>query len=493
MFDMFLNVYALETLHPGIYTQRVKGTPPMIGVGTSTAAFIGTAPKGRVNESYLVTNWSQYVNEYGGLDANSYLGYAVKQFFENGGTKAYINRVTHYASGVKQSAVSTNTVKDSTGTNPVIKVDAINDGVWGDNIDFEPVKYDAETKKITVRVYYEGLVVKEYKDVSMFELDDIIKQDSKLIRTTVLDFITAPKIEKVSLASGNDGLTDITDSDYIGDQASGTGLYAFDNDEINIIAIPGITTSTAHAGLITYIEGRKDCFAVLDSPLGKTPTEIKEYRETNNISTNNGSIYYPWIEFSDPIGIGKNPTKFLPPSGAVVGNYARTDVSRAVWKAPAGIDNKIMGAIGLEYNVNDSEQDILNPIGVNCIRSFKNQGIVIWGARTLASDLQYMYVPVSRYVLYIESTLKKSMPWVNFEPNDESLWNKIKSSVEKFLRLDWKQGATKGKKESDAFYVACDGEINTQEVIDAGLTYCDIGISPNKPNEFMVFRINLRS
>ena len=483
----------MELLHPGLYVKEIKGISPVEGVSTSTAGFVGIAEKGPINEAILVTNWTQFVDNFGSFMNSSYLAYAVRQFFENGGTRAYIKRVVHLdETGTPTSSVASADIMDESGTNPVIKVTSKNDGAWGNKLAVQVKDFDAVKKTLTLEVY-EGKDLVEIYEVLIDELEETVNNSSKYINIVVPSTIDTISTDKVTVTGGKDGIEAITDSDFIGDEVKGTGIYAFDNKNINIIAIPGMTNVPVLTGIVSYAEKRKDCIAILDAPLGSNVSEIATFREENNISSAFATLYYPWVVSIDPIGVGKSPTKVLPPSGAIAGIYARIDNSRGVHKAPAGLEATVIGAIDLEYNMNDAEQDLLNPIGVNCIRAFEGRGIVVWGARTLSSDPEYKYINVRRHVSYVNNTLTRNLDWVVFEPNDEVLWGKVTIAVSDFLRDEWKnKGALRGTNESEAFFVKCDNEINTPESIDLGRVYVDIGLAEQKPAEFVVFRISLK-
>ena len=478
----------METLHPGLYFQEVAGTPPVEGVSTATAGFVGIAQKGRVGEAVLVTNWSQFLKEFGGFINDSYLAYSVRGFFENGGSRAYIVRAVHYnvdeetGAYTKTSDVATTQLLAS--TEPVLNVNAKNDGAWGNYIKVEVLAGEVEGK-FTLNVYYKDELVESYKEVDM-ETIEVETKTSSYIEVIAKGDTVPDATPKTALVGGKDGIKDMTDEDYK------YSLTAFDAVPINLIAIPGVTSIGAQKGLLDYATARGDVFAVTEVPMGLGITEAKDYVvKEANLSTEFGAIYYPFIKVSDPIGLGKNPTKLIPPSGHIIGAIARTDNSTGVWRAPAGTDVKLLGAIGLEYNMSDAEQDILNPENINAIRAFDGEGICIWGTRTLSSG-EYKYIPVRRLVTFIEQSLKANMLWTVFKPNDEKLWGMIKSAVEGFLTTIWAQGGLKGASASDAFFVKCDAELNTPDVIDQGRTYVDIGIAPQKPAEFIVFRISLK-
>jgi phage tail sheath protein FI len=269
-----------------------------------------------------------------------------------------------------------------------------------------------------------------------------------------------------------------------------TGLYTFKNvDEINIAAIPGITSKVLQGKLIIHCDTiMKDRFAVLDSEYGANLDLIKSQR--NLYDTSFAALYYPWVYAPDALTGGYIN---VPPSGHVCGIYARTDVTRGVHKAPA--NEKINGVFQLERLngkfriVNKGTQDILNPLGINCIRQFSGRGIRVWGARTVTSNSLWKYVNVRRLFLFLEESIEKGTQWVVFEPNDEKLWARVKQTITQFLTGVWKTGALMGTTPEEAFFVKCDRSTMTQDDIDNGRLICIIGVAPVKPAEFVIFRI----
>lgn len=481
----------METLHPGLYVQEVQGTPPMEGVSTSTGAFVGVAPKGKVGEAVFITNWAQFVREFGGFDVNSHLAYAVKGFFENGGKRCYVTRVVHYDKGTKTSAQAVLDLKDSASpANVVAIVKAKSDGLWGNKIAVE-VKAGADADHFDLLVYLNDTLMEVYDELTLDTIEDSIRTSQCIELLSVAHTVPAP-VAKTTLAGGKDGLEGLADTDYIGDSAVKNGLYSFDNVRINLVAVPAITSLAVLKGILTYVDGRKDCFAVLDTPKGQTPQQVKTFvKSTANLASEYAGVYYPWVEVADPIGVGKSPTKLVPPSGHMMGIYARMDTNIGCWRAPAGTDAQVLGIIKLEYNVSDAEQDLLNPECINCVRSFEGQGVVAWGARTLSKG-EYKYIPVRRVAMFIEQSILANLMWTVFKPNDAPLWNASKNTVENFLTGLWAQGGLKGASPKDAFFVICDESINTPEAIDAGRMYVDLGICPLKPAEFVIFRLSLK-
>jgi len=217
------------------------------------------------------------------------------------------------------------------------------------------------------------------------------------------------------------------------------------------------------------------------------PQEMKAWRYDVNYDTTRAAVYYPWIEVADLTG-SNGRTRMIPPSGYMAGIYARVDDERGVHKAPA--NEIVRGALGLEVIITKGEHDLLNPIGVNAIRTFPGRGIRVFGARTLSSDPSWRYINVRRLFSMIEESIERSTQWVVFEPNDVMLWSRVTRDVTAFLRLVWRSGALFGASPDQAFYVKCDEETNPPEVRDVGQMIVEIGLAPVKPAEFVIFRVS---
>ena len=300
------------------------------------------------------------------------------------------------------------------------------------------------------------------------------------------------------LSGGSDG-SPVSNIDYIGSAATKTGMHALDDiDDVSIVVAPGRGDAALISAGVDYCTRRGDCFFIADSPEPvngtiTNPQQAKSFLQ-NDISskTSYGALYYPWVEANDPIGAGRDPKTLLPPSGYLAGLYARTDNSRGVWKAPAGTEASLAGALDLEYVVSDSEQDILNPVGVNVVRSFAASGKVVWGARTLGtrSDAQYRYVPVRRLAIFLEVSIFRGIQWAVFEPNGPELWATVKATIDDFLMGVFLQGGLAGTKPSEAFQVRIDSDLNPQSEIDAGRLNVEVKFAPLKPAEFVIIRIS---
>ncbi|MBD89333.1 MAG: phage tail protein [Deltaproteobacteria bacterium] len=272
---------------------------------------------------------------------------------------------------------------------------------------------------------------------------------------------------------------------YIGkDNGPGTrtGLKAFDDlDDINMVAAPGQTDPAIQDAVLSHCENARYRFAILDSP------EVIEKGGVDKLvkprDSKYGAYYFPWLEVYDPY----KGNVFMPPSGYMAGVFARSDAERGVHKAPA--NEIVRGALGLKYAITKGEQDLLNPKGINCIRSFPNRGIRVWGARTVSSDASWRYVNVRRLFNMVEQSIEIGTQWAVFEPNDHRLWKRVNRDITAFLLRLWRQGALFGKTPEEAFYVKCDEETNPPEVVDAGQLIVEVGMCPVKPAEFVVFRI----
>jgi hypothetical protein len=207
------------------------------------------------------------------------------------------------------------------------------------------------------------------------------------------------------------------------------------------------------------------------------------------------ALYYPWVVVNNPLarpGINAEPVEInLPSSGFVCGIYARNDIQRGVFKAPA--NEVVRGALRFESSINTAQQEVLNPLGINCLRFFPGRGYRVWGARTVSSDPEWRYVNVRRYFNYVSASIDRGTQWAVFEPNNEALWANIRDTISSFLYSEWITGALLGSSEQEAFFVRCDRGTMTQSDLDAGRLICLIGIAVVKPAEFVIFRIGQKT
>jgi phage tail sheath protein FI len=305
------------------------------------------------------------------------------------------------------------------------------------------------------------------------------------------------------LTGGNDGAAPGT-GDLAGHEASlddanirATGLAALGEiDDIAIVAMPDaavfdadVDRFTAAQLLIQHAESLRYRIAVVDGPPQSSLTDIRHFR--GQFDTKYAAIYHPWVEILDPL---ERPTQGAPPkrlmlpaSGFVCGIYARSDIARGVFKAPA--NEVVQGLTRFEANINKARQDVLNPEGINALRFFPDRGNRVWGARTMSSDPEWKYVNVRRLFIFLEHSIDKSTQWAVFEPNNERLWANVRQEVEDFLLVQWRDGALMGAKPEQAYFVRCDRTTMTQNDLDNGRLICLIGVAPTYPAEFVIFRI----
>jgi phage tail sheath protein FI len=269
------------------------------------------------------------------------------------------------------------------------------------------------------------------------------------------------------------------------------GLYALEDVQIfNLLVLAGISDGATLQDAATYCVERS-AFLIMDPPPGLQPAAIETYA-TGPLppKSDHAALYYPYIDITDPLTGATRPT---PPSGTMAGVYAATDATRGVWKAPAGTNANLAGAIGVEYNVTTSESGVLNPIAINAIRNLVPYGIVSWGARTMhgqdANPSDYKYVPVRRLALYIEQSLYQGTQWVVFEPNDEQLWAALRLSIGSFMDSLFRQGAFAGTSPRSAYFVKCDAETNPVSSTSLGVLNAIVGFAPVYPAEFVIITI----
>jgi uncharacterized protein len=535
-----------EYLSPGVYVEEVPSGPrPIEGVSTSTAGMVGLTERGPTR-SRLVTSWGDFQSWYGGIvdPATTFAPFAARGFFDNGGQRLFVARVT------RADAVAASLTLATAGAQTVI-VNAAGPGDWGNRIFLrvQPGTLDDAAKPLrrllrVTLLYYRVAppmpfvdpllraniadpnrrvpdIVEDYDNLGVLPTQSDffiarVTSNSRLIEVAWGNAATAPDVPaptggfvQLTTVAGADGAAAIVAATFLGNFADPPdrrmGLAALAGidqisilmapDEVNTVAVPNAADRNAITnGLIDQCELLHDRFAVLslDSGIGN----VADPAFTNTRDTSYAAVYYPWIRVLDP---QTSITHLIPPVGHVAGVYARSDIDRGVHKAPAnevvrGIVNRDVNAIRrpLEFQFDKREQDILNPLGINVIRDFRGdrRDIRVWGARTLSTDPLWRYINVRRLLLFIEESIDEGTQWVVFEPNDEPLWARVRASVRNFLLLVWRSGALQGQREEDAFFVKCDRSTMTQADIDAGRLICLIGVAPVKPAEFVIFRIS---
>jgi phage tail sheath protein FI len=506
-----------EYLSPGVYVEEVdKGTKPIEGAGTACAAFVGFAEEGPVNQPTFVPNWTEFVNNFGGFIKGGYLAQAVYGYFQNGGGRCYVTRLP---GGEAETAEPKAVAALTSHAQPSIEsltITALETGPAGAEISVEVAKPSGEdvpedqfnliVRRGATEEVFENLSFSKAKGAR--NVVDVVNKQSKLIQVAEKEAALsmaerAPSPGKYALAVGEvkaTALAPISSGEIVGDAAERTGLSGFEiADDVTMLCCPDLMAlyqggaismegvKAVQLAMIAHCENMKDRFAILDCPPGLNPQQIKDWRMTETgYDTKYGALYYPWIRVANPLGNGESIV--VPPCGYMAGIYARSDTERGVHKAPA--NEVIRGAMGVETLITKSEQDILNPIGINCIRTFPGRGIRVWGARTLSSDASWRYINVRRLFNFVEKSIQMGTQWIVFEPNDPDLWARIRRDIGAFLTNVWRTGALFGATPAQAFYVKCDEETNPPEVRDLGQVIIEIGLAPSKPAEFVIFRIS---
>ena len=298
----------------------------------------------------------------------------------------------------------------------------------------------------------------------------------------------------IPLSGGTDG--DAPAAVHYGgasDEINGsTGFVALEDiEDVSIVMTPAAAADAVNHQAIVA-EMQKHCrrmryrIGIVDSRENMSLAEIRDFR--SNFDDSRLALYYPWVVIADPRGIATTVT--VPPAGFIAGVYANTDVQRGVHKPPA--NEPVIGALRFGQDINTFQQELLNPNGINCLRSFPGRGHRVWGGRTLSSDPEWKYVNVRRYFLYLERSIDKSTQWVVFEPNGEQLWDNVRATVESFLYNEWRNGRLLGS-DKTAYFVRCDRSTMTQNDIDNGRLVCEIGVAALKPAEFVIFRIGQKT
>jgi phage tail sheath protein FI len=505
--------------YPGVYIEEVpSGVRTITGVATSITAFVGRSRRGEVNRATRVQSFAEYTRIFGSLWQESTMGYAVDHFFRHGGSDALIVRVFN---GNVANSTPTITLPTATGS---LVLEARSPGSWGSALRARVDHLTADTAdgllfNLTVEELDQPgsdtvVATETHRNISVDPLsrrfvDKVLESSSALVRVRQ----SAPADESptdatvAAVGTANDDGAAITDNEITGDRDARTGIFALEAaDLFNLLVIPPLTRDlnvddATWAGAADYCQDRR-AVLLIDSPTDWTASAATAIADAvaganalratvGNDKAINAAVYYPRLRMPDPLSENR-PTEFAP-CGAVAGIIARTDVQRGAWKAPAGLDASFSGVQAFTYTMTDGQNGQLNPIGVNCLRTFPVTGNVVWGARTLAGADQlaseWKYLPVRRLALYIEESLFRGTQWVVFEPNDEPLWAQIRLNVGAFMQNLFRQGAFQGTTPREAYFVKCDRETTTQNDINLGIVNIVVGFAPLKPAEFVVIKI----
>ncbi|MFD7505949.1 phage tail sheath family protein [Streptomyces sp. NPDC059850] len=600
--------------YPGVYVEELPGSVRTVAsVTTSVTAFIGHTRRGPLNTPVRITSFADFERRFGGLTSQSAVGYAVHQFFGNGGAVAVIVRVAKAGTG-KAACVTLHSTEGHSEC-PVLEVHAKEPGVWGSGLRLA-VDYDTRCPEETFNLHVldaRGTARETFAGLSMDAshgryVETVVGSGSGLIRVKVvgegrpdpsgtvskqfaaelpgLNVELTVKIGEVErefrlydpdhdgeapcsvtelalllehklralpdapgqhayagaqvtafgrrlqvvagsvdpddvvrflgecandlgleasvnppvfpLAGGEDGGLP-GPRDLTGSEARKTGLQALrDIEDVNLLSLPELASYESVDDMVTVISAaqllcqERRIFLLVDAPSawGSVDAARAGIAAFEPVRGNHAGLYFPHLQLTDPL---TGRLRSFPPSGALAGVIARTDGERGVWKAPAGTDARLAGVCSLTVKLTDRENGLLNPLGINCLRTLPLVGPLVWGARTLegsdASDSEWKYVPVRRLALHIEESLRRGLQWVVFEPNNEQLWQQIRLSASAYLHTLFEKGAFKGTTPRQAYFVKCDKDTTTDEDIAGGIVNVVVGIAPVKPAEFVIVKI----
>ena len=524
--------------HPGVYIQEISGSRSIQGASTSVAAFIGFAESGPYEVPTLITSWNAYTRQFGNLSWCGFMSWAVYEFFREGGVSCYVVRANQIVSG--QGRIATATIGSAT-------INAASMGTWANRLQLcitnssdgtsggssgqtptfnllvvipasvinpSSAPADQAMQMLAAYVKQNGLVSTTINSDSYYVLETFsgiaaanvalqtrINSQSMFIRVAAFDGMPLPNMPTpIALNNGQNPTWDFSGALEALVTVQGISLLAMP-DTVGSTDSSGATNAVLQSELVN--QGLRLCeqlgsmFYVADPPYGQNMSGVLSFKNGTPppgtlqggqaLNSNYGALYYPWTWIFNPLS---NTSVPIPPSGPVLGRYAYTDSSIGVWKSPAGVyDGALCTVTSLAAQVTDADQDTLNPNGINALRNVINYGNVVYGARTLSQDTQWTYLSVRRLFIFVEQSLKNSLQWVVFEPNDQALWAAVSRDIGAFLTTLWGQGALFGATAQEAFFVTCDASNNPPEMRELGQLFIDIGLAPVYPAEFVVIRI----
>ncbi|MEH1867435.1 MAG: phage tail sheath C-terminal domain-containing protein [Nostoc sp.] len=555
-----------EYLTPGVYFEFQDAAPPVIRrIRTDIAGFVGLAERGPLNQAVQIDSWRHFQAKFGNFLPYSFLAYAVKGFFENGGRTCFIVRIA----GV--TATKASLVLKSSNNTDILRVTADNEGIWGNKIAIALTQVRPSKLSFSITVIRDRREREIFSNLSLnpddqryfvrlinqgddrtarsqwVQVEDLLPPATIFTANLLPNAIQSKLTNQIGfLIDGQDGVTSLTPNDFIGTldplASDHQGLSVLDGvDAVGIVCLPDIhirpvlvpdappvtepsldpclPTSwelpaakpkifptleqpplfsqaqifTIQRVLVEHCERHQDRVAILDAVLRSGSeqslnlVEILEWRSRFDSERGFAALYYPWVRVVDPLKLRGNPVRTIPPCGHIAGLYARSDFTVGVHKSPA--NGELFWAEDVTVAINDDQQAILNPEGINCVRAFPGRGIRVYGARTISSNPDWRYINVRRLMSMIEEAVDESSQWAVFEPHDLNLRRSLILSISGFLETIWRQGALAGSSPEEAFYIKCDDTNNPPEIVNQGKIITDIGVAPTHPAEFIVFRV----
>lgn len=534
----------LDYFAPGIYVEEIdRGSRPIDGVATNVGGFIGFTEAVRggaeLYKPMLVTSWNQYLQYFakqgsdGFTDFDAYLPFSVNGWFLNGGGRCWVMSIgtrlpgseppTPEESGVQlhtpasrpsllfnlkpnQQQLGSVKVVIQPSDPPAPAEDAeegtpppVNTGEYFRVIISRDGEELEEFDHLTMNPEASTYAVAQLEASKFVTTTDISQSGQPLARRPapgqfeITPPLPVPNPEYLTrdmegIRDDRTGIQGLSEIDEITMLACPDLMRAYQNNLLNLDQLHGVMEL-----MLSLCENSTpnpaNRMVVLDTPPDKVkPQEVVEWLHQFGRRSMYGALYYPWIKVPNPRNGGR--PILVPPSGHMMGIWSRIDETRGVYKAPANETPR--GVLGLAYDCNFREQELLNPLGINCLRTFPNRGIRVWGARTLVEPekTEWRYINVRRLISYIEKSIELGTQWVVFEPNDEDLWARVRRTVSNFLERLWREGALFGATPDQAFYVKCDGDLNTPDTMILGRLYVEVGVCPVRPAEFVIFRIS---
>lgn len=500
---------------PGIYVEETNALAYQItGVETSVTAFVGNTVMGPVGVPIRISGFEEFRQLFGGLSSESMLGYAVNDYFLNGGEKAFILRLT--GSGSEKARLSLPCGDSSRLT---LNLEARSEGAWGNELSVQVAQIEksgaflrrlfkktSSPSGFRLKIFYRQRLEEDFLQVSLtpgeqFYLPELLERDSRLLRAVkrgneweVPAISPGLNPNPVQASGGKDGNT-LMPKDYLGDETTETGIFALKKvDSFYLLCIPpaqrgGDTDPTVYrAALKLCVERRAMLLVDAPSTWTGTVTDAHAFLWNQEHENRNAAMYFPRLRQSDPLQNGLEDV--FVSCGAVAGVIAATDSKFGVWRSPAGTSALLKGVKGLQPTLSTAMMERMTAQGVNCIRGSADSEFTIWGARTMSSSEEYKYLSVRRTVLYIEESVLRGTRWAYFEANNEQLWQRLRLQVEDFLMHLFRAGAFQGNRPDVAYFVKCDRETTTQQEIDSG--YCNllIGFAPLRPAEFIIIKLS---
>ncbi len=499
--------------YPGVYVEELPPTSRSIALAsTSNTAFVDFFLKGEVGKPVRITSFAEFESTFGGVDPQSEASWAIRQYYDNGGSVAFVVNVAKpppnffatvtLAGGAGNALTVTASLGGEAGNNIEL---AVKHGPAGSNV-FHLAVRRLSGGKVVAQEVHTGLDVTDADKIKAAM--DKVNLASRLVTLTALTALPkeTPMVNALNpadIANTDKAFTKLelgTDKKVsAAELRKGIGeLDKIAPEVFNLLCVPAIAGLSEGEQLAEWSFAARFCadrraFLLVDP--GETVTDNETMRTWNGAVGNlvtprsNAAVYYPRVVISD--GSAPGGTRVVGGSGTMAGIYAVTDAQRGVWKSPAGIDARLAGAKP-ELTLTDLQQGEWNPLGVNVLRVLPVHGAVSWGARTLEgadqATSQWKYVAVRRLAYFVEQSLSVGLKWVVFEPNDPRLWSQIRLSVDGFLHTLFLQGAFQGSRQQ-AYSVECDAATTTQADIDAGLVNIIVRFAPLKPAEFVVLKI----